>query len=127
MPILTVVSNGMIATLMSPALPAAFFSVSSKLCAAFFSSVILLLEDIDPVLSSASASSSFLMPQSTCELTLMFKFCCPNTFVKVVATCAGAGHLELEAAAAGVVNVGVMRILVTSVRLNRALKYAVAF
>src|SRR5688572_16658976 len=68
-PTLTSWANGMIATLMSSSFLVAFLSVSSRLFAAFLSSVILLLEDIDPVLSSASASSSFLMPHLTWEFT----------------------------------------------------------
>src|SRR5690606_39208735 len=67
-PTLTAVANGTIETLMSSFFLAALYSVSSRLFVAFLSSVILLLDDIDPVLSRASASSSRLIPHFTSEL-----------------------------------------------------------
>ena len=116
----------MMATLTSPGLPAAFFKVSSKAWAAFLSSVILLAEDIEPVLSSASASSSFLIPQTTCDESHRWsRFCWPSTFVKEVATVPVPVTLRRKVPAVGVVKVGVMTMLVTSVRLNRALEVAV--
>src|SRR5690606_30221519 len=64
-PTLTSVAKGTIDTLMSPGTFSAACSVSSRLCAAVFSADILPFDAIDPVLSSASARFSFLMPQST--------------------------------------------------------------
>ena len=70
-PALTSVAKGMIDTLTSPGVWVAFCSVVSRVWAAFLSSVILLFELIEPVLSSASARLSFLMPQSTSPVAVM--------------------------------------------------------
>src|SRR3954451_1750265 len=70
-PTLTSVANGMIETLTSPGVWGAVCNVVSNVGAAFLSSVILLLELIEPVLSSASARLSFLIPQSTSPVAVM--------------------------------------------------------
>ena len=56
-PALTTTANGTIDTRTSPSFFATPFNVVSKLFAAFLSSVILLLEAMEPVTSSASAIS----------------------------------------------------------------------
>ena len=72
---LTILSNGMIATLTSPSCFAAFCSVVSRLCEAVLSWVSLPLFAIEPVLSSTSASSSFFTPHFTCADEEMSSFC----------------------------------------------------
>ncbi len=119
---LTVVSNGMIETFTSPSFLAAFFKVSSSVCEADLRLVIFPLDDMEPVLSRASATSSFLMPQATSALTLMFRFCWPNTLVKVVGTLPVPVRSSLKLLSCGLEKVGVMTMWVTSARLNRAPK-----
>src|SRR5262245_38461651 len=63
LPTLTYFANGMIATRMSPALPAAFCSAVSISLAAVLSAGILPSDAIEPVLSSASAICILLRPQ----------------------------------------------------------------
>ena len=62
---LTKVVNGTMATRMSSFFFEAFFSVSIRLCAADCSAASLPLWSIEPVLSSASASSSRRIPHTT--------------------------------------------------------------
>ena len=59
----------MTAILVSPVTLEFFFSVSNRSFTAALSSTILFFEAIDPVLSSASASSSALKPQRTWLVT----------------------------------------------------------
>ena len=85
-PMLTILSNGTIATLTSPGCFAAFFRVVSRFLAAVFSSVILPLLAIEPVLSSTSASSSFFTPHFTSAEVPMSSWVWPMNLEKMVGT-----------------------------------------
>ena len=98
MPIFTILSNGMIATLTSPSCLAAFCNVVSRFCDAVLSSVILPLLAIEPVLSSTSASSSFFTPHFTCVEDPMSSWSWPSIRVNVVGTVPLAADVEHEAA-----------------------------
>jgi len=86
----------------------------------------LPLDAIDPVLSSASASSSFLIPHNTSDVTLTLSLCWPNSFVKVVATSPVPATSIRKLPCSGLVKTGVIEMLKTSVRLNSALKTSMA-
>ena len=98
---LTSTANGTIATLMSPSFLAAFFNVVSRLLAAFLSSVILLLEAIEPVTSSASASSSFFTPQTISVDALMIDMVLADHLGERGRNSAGRCERQLEAAVLG--------------------------
>ena len=112
----------MIDTLTSPGCFAAACKVVSRLCAAVLSWVSLPLCAIEPVLSSASASSSFLMPHFTCAEDEMSSFCCPSSLVNVVGTLPLAVTLSVKLPACGLARLAVSWTFATSGRLNCAVK-----
>ena len=72
--------------------------VFSRLCAAVFSAVILPLDAIEPVLSSASARLSFLMPQMISAVAETVSSEVPIRVREVRRDGARAGQLEREIA-----------------------------
>ena len=94
-PALTTTANGTIETLTSPSFFATPFNVVSRAFAAFLSSVILLFEAMDPVTSSASASSSFLTPHTISFVTLRLICSWPMILVNVVGTAPVAPSVSL--------------------------------
>ncbi|HWL75596.1 MAG TPA: hypothetical protein VNQ74_17145, partial [Burkholderiaceae bacterium] len=80
-PTLTSTANGTIETLTSPGCFAAFFKVVSRLWAASLRAVILPLDAIEPVLSSANAILSFLMPHITSAEAEKLSWLCPSSLV----------------------------------------------
>ena len=82
-------------------------SVWISALAAFLSSAILLLESIEPVLSSASASSSFLMPHTTCDVHVDVEILWPISLGERGRHLAGRRNVDLEARRFAWLKVGV--------------------
>ena len=84
LPTFTSRANGTIETCTSPVLTAAFFNVVSNCLVAVLSAVSLLALPIEPVLSSASATRSLVLPHLTVEELPKVISDSPSTLVKLV-------------------------------------------